>query len=78
MLLQLSQEQTAVWNQSLSPQMNIPSPVGNGWILEGKYKILWMTLPATPDSLLEIVNCTCKSGCKTQSSDLCFVKADII
>ena len=57
--------QTAVWYQPLSPQMNIPSPVGNGWILDGEYKILWMTLPAAPDSLLEIVKCTCKSGCKT-------------
>ena len=58
--------QTAVWNQSLSPQMNIPSPAGHGWILDGEYKILWMTLPAAPDSLLEIVKCTCKTGCKTQ------------
>ena len=58
--------QTAVWNQSLSPQMNIPSPEGNGWILDGEYKIPWMTLPAAPDSLLEIVKCSCKTGCKTQ------------
>ena len=58
--------QTAVWNQSLSPQMNIPSPEGNGWILDNEYKILWMTVPAAPDSLLEIVKCTCKTGCKTQ------------
>ena len=25
-----------------------------------------MTLPAAPDPLLEIVKCTCKTGCKTQ------------
>ena len=67
--------------------MNIPSSVGNGWIMDSEYKILWMTLLAAPDSLPEIVKCTCKSGCKTQRcsctkaqlkcSDLCFVKADI-
>ena len=50
--------QTAVWNQSLSPKIDISSPVGNGWILDGEYKILWMTFPATPDSLLEIVKCS--------------------
>ena len=58
--------QTAVWNQSLSPYMDIPSPDGNGWILDGEYKILWMTLPAAPDSLLQIVKCTCKKGCTSQ------------
>jgi hypothetical protein len=58
--------QTAVWNQSLLPQMNVPSPAGNGWILDGEYKIVWMTLPPAPDSLLEIVKCTCKTGCNTQ------------
>ena len=47
--------------------MNIPSSVGNGWILDSTdYKILWMTRPAAPDSLLEVVKCTCKTGCKTQ------------
>ncbi len=61
--------QTAVWNQSLLPQMNVPSPAGNGCILDGEYKILWMTLPPAPDSLLEIVKCTCKARCKTQRQD---------
>ena len=56
--------QTAVWNQSLSPQMNIPSPAGHGWILDGEYKILWRTLPAAPDSLLEIVKCTLRQDAK--------------
>ena len=54
--------QTAVWYQSLSSQMNIPSSVGNSWIMDGEYKILWMTLPAAPDSLLEIVLCTGAGG----------------
>ena len=53
--------QTAVWNQSLSPQINTPSPAGNGWILD-YIRSCWMAHPAAPDSLLKIVKCTCKTG----------------
>ena len=58
--------QTVVWNQSLSPYMDIQSSNGNGWILYGEDKILWMILPAAPDSVLQIVKCTSKKGCTSQ------------
>jgi hypothetical protein len=41
------------------------SPDGHGWYIEnGQLRIKWMTLPVAPDSVLEIVNCSCKTGCK--------------
>jgi hypothetical protein len=42
------------------------SPDGHDWYIEnGQLCIKWMTLPVAPDSVLEIVNCSCKTGCKS-------------
>lgn len=61
--------QTASWSQCLAAQVLLPSPVGNGWQLtNGELEIVWMTRPPAPDSLLEYVECKCKTGCKTQRS----------
>ncbi|CAB3977033.1 Hypothetical predicted protein [Paramuricea clavata] len=39
-------------------------PDGHGWHIEnGQVCIKWMTLPVAPDSVLEIMNCSCKTGC---------------
>ena len=58
--------QTAVWNGSLSAQMNLPTPAGNGWVLSNDdLEIEWMTRPPAADSLLACVNCSCKTGCQT-------------
>jgi hypothetical protein len=47
--------------------MEIPPPNENGWrSREGQLEIVWMTLPPAPDSVLECVNCGCKTGCKMQ------------
>lgn len=59
--------QAAAWNRCLSPQLQLPPAPGNGWRLsDGQLEIIWMTRPSAPDSLLEYVQCKCKTGCKTQ------------
>ena len=58
--------QATVWNQCLSSNLNVPLPENNGWLVsEGQLEISWMTKPATPDSLIEFVQCKCKTGCET-------------
>ena len=48
--------------------LQLPSAVGNGWQLgsDEQLQILWMTRPSAPESLLEFVQCKCRTGCKTQ------------
>ena len=59
--------QAAIWLQSLEAEMTIPPIDENGWRLyDGELHIVWMTTPPAPDSLLECINCGCKTGCKTQ------------
>ena len=49
---------------------------GNGWRShEGQLEIVWMTLPPARDSVLECVNCGCKTGCKTQRCS--YIKAGL-
>ena len=46
--------------------MTIPPSSENGWqIIEGQLRVVWMTIPPVPDSLLEI-HCGCKTGCNSQ------------
>ena len=59
-------EKVTIWNRCLSPNLNVPRPENNGWLVsEGQLEISWMTKPAAPESLIELVQCKCKSGCKT-------------
>ena len=38
--------QAAAWNRCLSPQLQLPPPVSNGWKLtDGQLEIPWMTRP---------------------------------
>lgn len=58
--------QANIWNRCLSPNLNLPPPENNGWLISnGQLEIAWMTKPAAPDSLLEFVQCKCRTGCKT-------------
>ena len=58
--------QTASWCQCLNAEVAIPSPVGNGWTLtDAELEIVWMTRQPAPQSLLECVECKCKTGCTT-------------
>ena len=57
--------QAASWCECLSAEVNLPSPVGYGWTLKNddKLDITWMTRPPAPQSLVECVECKCKTGC---------------
>ena len=80
--------QAGIYKRCMSPKPEIPSPVGNGWkkiTFENKEETLaidWMDLSPAPDSILELVNCSCKKTkcattkctCKTNKlpcTDLC-------
>ena len=58
--------QAATWCNCLNAEVDLPSPVGNGWTLnDDVLEIIWMTRPPAPESLVECVECKCKSGCST-------------
>ena len=62
-----SNYQAVIWLQSLQAEMDIPPVNENGWrVSDGELEIVWMTTPPMPDSLLECINCGCKTGCQTQ------------
>lgn len=60
--------QAISWKQCLSPLLQLPQVEGNGWKLdgEGRLEISWMTNPSAPESLIEFVKCSCKTGCKSK------------
>ena len=60
-------KQPPSWCECLSAEVNLPSPVGNGWMLKNddELEITWMARPRAPQSLIECVECKCKSGCLT-------------
>lgn len=57
-----------IWKRSLQALQQLPSPVGNGWIVEdGSLKPELMTKDAAPQGLLELTVCKCiKSRCKSK------------
>lgn len=59
--------QAAIMRHSLKAMMCAPSPVGNGWHLEdGELTVTWMTRNPAPESVLQVVHCSCKQGkCET-------------
>ena len=64
--------QTSSWCQCLNAEVIVPPPVGNGWTLTcGELTIVWMTRPCALQSLLECVECGCKSmRCSCKKADL--------
>ena len=58
--------QAYICNWCLSANLDLPLSENNGWLVSnGQLQISWMTKPAAPDSLLEFVQCKCKTGCET-------------
>ena len=54
--------QSSIWSRCLLPNPIIPSPIGNGWKLSnGELEVVWMMHPPAPDSLLDCINCKCKT-----------------
>eukprot|EP00112_Aurelia_sp_Birch-Aquarium-sp1_P026953 Seg990.4 transcript_id=Seg990.4/GoldUCD/mRNA.D3Y31 product="Protein tesmin/TSO1-like CXC 4" protein_id=Seg990.4/GoldUCD/D3Y31 len=65
---------TAIIEQALELNVEYPSPQGHGWIItsSGDLEIEWMTQKPAPDSILEMVSCSCKrSKCHSESCN-CF------
>ena len=47
--------------------LQLPPPAGNRWRLsDGQLEIVWSTLPSAPDSLIECIECKCKTGSTTK------------
>ncbi|XP_049332864.1 uncharacterized protein LOC111197609 isoform X2 [Astyanax mexicanus] len=70
--------QAAVMRHSLKSKICAPSPIGNGWHLEnGELAVTWMTKLPAPESVLQVVHCSCKQGkcetgrCSCMSARLC-------
>ena len=60
-------QQAFARNNCLSSMLQLPPPAGNGWRLsDGQLEIVWSTLPSAPDSLIECIDCKCKTGCRTK------------
>jgi hypothetical protein len=54
-----------VWGQTTISLPEIDSPVNWGWTkTDGKWRIVWSTLPPVADSCQELTKCACKKGCQ--------------
>ena len=53
-----------IWRRATIPMMDAPTFSGHGWEVDnlGHVHITWMTLLPAPDSVLDFVNCKCKTG----------------
>ena len=76
-----------IWKMSLEANLEVPSPVGHGWIYEGEnLAIKWVSVRPSPDEILELMACTCPKKCITgkcccidnylKCTDLCKIKYD--
>ena len=55
--------QAAIMKSSLKQQIDAPTPVGQGWHLDGnKLSITWITRGPAPTSVLQAVHCSCKTS----------------
>lgn len=57
--------QTKIWRSALSAMVNCSTPVGNGWVIEDRLAVHWLTEPYAPTSILKTQKCQCKTGCKS-------------
>lgn len=60
--------QAAIMKHCLTGKMCAPSPIGSGWHIEdGELAVTWMTTNPAPDSVLQVVHCSCKTTkCETE------------
>ena len=53
--------QTFIWKKAVKRELDIPSPVGHGWdVKDGYLEVVWMTEKPAPESILEMIVCSCK------------------
>lgn len=73
--------QVFVWNKSLVPLQNLPSPEGNGWKLDdGRLVPVLMTKSPAPSGITELTTCRCttsecKRNCSCKMNDLACTEA---
>lgn len=57
--------QASVWRQAHCTHPNLPEPTTHGWkLMDGQLVPILMSLPAVPESCLEVVSCSCTTGCQ--------------
>ena len=62
-----SNYQAALWKYALTPEVQIPSPDGHGWVIsDHSLIIVWKEQDATPKALVEYTRCSCKTSCHTR------------
>lgn len=62
--------QAAIWKRSLQADPETPSPVGNGWKLEGgSLEIDWMDGSPAPQAVLDLLSCKCSRSCRLPSCE---------
>ena len=63
--------QTAVWKRALDAKPEIPNPIAKGWIQDKgdstALAIDWMEGLPAPDTVLELMSCSCTRVCKPHS-----------
>lgn len=58
--------QAAIWKRATVGYTDLPSPVGEGWIMvDGALTIDWMSNSPAPSAILQLASCACKTGCQT-------------
>ena len=63
--IQMANYQCFVWKESLTPIPDLPCPTACGWKLDGgKFLPELMTLAPVPKACVELVICSCRSGCE--------------
>lgn len=64
--IQRSHYQAMVWLQACCAYPNLPEPTALGWkLVDGKLTPELMSLPAVPESCIEVIACSCKTRCST-------------
>lgn len=58
--------QCYIWKSACTPILSLPSPVGNGWAEDNNGFLTpeYMIFDSAPSSVLELISCKCKKGCK--------------
>ena len=63
---------TAIVKSSLVATLTIPNPDGYGWkVCEGKIEVEWLLRPLAPETLLELVSCSCRKTVCDKESCVC-------
>ena len=63
--IQRANYQAAIWHKCLEKNPETPSPEGHGWTIDNnKVVIDWIDERPAPESLLDLLACSCKNQCK--------------